>query len=236
MKNKIMWLLVGLAMLGDVLYLALVGDSFITEYVLGKFEYWGYPQWGWMYETTETYAVFNLVYLFVMVILLALAIWAVAKRHLLAALMLLLPELFSIGIFYYLPHYNFEKQFAIFEAEKGNSNTRIPAGSWWVFPDEADRYDDASNWEKLKGYLGRGEWPGGYPLWGEYRFWLLPDLATNTLGRRGMVLHGGTKEKSPWGVNLGTDVLDMAIAIRKSAKPVELKFKDISSDIDEEAA
>lgn len=225
MKAKIMWPLIIAAAVVNVIYLGLVVDSFVTEYVMDKFSHWGFPQWGWMYADTEVYVSFNICYILLMAVLLAAAVILAAKKCLIAAFLCLIPELLSMGWFWYAPNYNFQKQFDIFMQEKGATYTRIPEGKWWVFKDQLERYDDASDWEKLKGYFGRGEWPGGYPIWGEYRVWLLPDLATDTLGRRGMVLHGGTMDKSPWGINLRDDVLDMAIGVRESNNPLEMKFE-----------
>ena len=46
---------------------------------------------------------------------------------------------------------------------------------------------------------------------GDYRVWLLPDFATDTLERRGMVFHGGKKTNSAGGVREGDDIIDFSI-------------------------
>ena len=111
--------------------------------------------------------------------------------------------------------------------------SRIPEGKWWVSAEQMQKYYDASFWERAKGFFGRGEWPGGYPLWGDYRVWLLPDLATDTMGRRGMVIHGGVKKSSPWGIDMGDNILDFAIQLRsaKTALPMNINYTHTNAEI-----
>lgn len=206
-------------------YLLLVVDSFYQEYIEDKFIYWGYPQWGWMYENPKVYLWFNLVYIAAMILLVAGGWYLWLKSRYKSAMICLLMILFSAGAFAYMPTYNWNKQFAVFVAERATENSRIPQGKWWTMESKMQRYNDASSCEKLKGYLGRGEWPGGYPFWGEYRVWLIPDFSTDTLGRRGMVFHGGNKASSPWGVDMGNDIVDFAIQLRQNGEPMEIDIR-----------
>ncbi len=215
----------------DLIYLAMTADSFYQEYVLDKFVYWGYPQWGWMYADPKVYLWFNIVYLLFLVVLPAASVW-LRRRFCKTSLILSALPLMSAAVFAYMPSYNWNRQFEIFEAERTIENSRIPAGRWWASAEQMQRYDDNSAWEKFKGYFGRGEWPGGYPIWGDYRVWLLPDFATDTLGRRGMVFHGGNKISSPWGIDMGDDIIDFAIRLRRNGGPmsIEVSYDDTETE------
>ncbi len=150
----------------DLIYLAMTADSFYQEYVLDKFVYWGYPQWGWMYADPKVYLWFNVFYLLFLVVLPVAAVWLWRRRFRKTSLILSVLPLLSAAVFAYMPNYNWNRQFEIFEAERTIENSRIPAGRWWASAEQMQRYDDNSAWEKFKGYFGRGEWPGGYPIWG----------------------------------------------------------------------
>ena len=52
----------------------------------------------------------------------------------------------------------------------------------------------------------------------------LPD-STDTLGRRGMVFHGGTKNSSPWGIDMGDDIIDFAIQLRQNKGPMDIEVR-----------
>ncbi len=225
MKKTTGYLLFVAVVLFNLFYLALTADSFYWEYVKDTFVYWGYPQWGWMYSDPKVYFWFNLLYLAFLLVMFVAAIGLAWKKKLKAGFVVLLIPLLTAGAFLYMPTYNWNRQFAIFNAERTTENSRIPAGKWWASLDQMQRYYDVSGWERLKGYFGRGEWPGGYAMWGDYRIWLLPDFATDTLGRRGMVLHGGTKNSSPWGIDMGDDIIDFAIQLRQNDGPMNIDVR-----------
>ena len=209
----------------NAVYLALTADSFYLEYVKDEFVYWGYPQWGWMYSDPKIYLWFNVLYLAFLLLLFAAGLFLIGKKRLKTGTALLLLPLLTAAAFLYMPTYNWNRQFAVFNAERTNENSRIPEGKWWVSLDQMQRYYDASLWERLKGRFGRGEWPGGYAVWGDYRIWLLPDFSTDTLGRRGMVFHGGTKNSSPWGIDMGDDIIDFAIQLRQNKGPMDIEVR-----------
>lgn len=222
MKNKISLFLFLLLLIADILYFVLISDSFYQEYIADTFVYWGYPQWGWLYSDQNTYLIFNLSYLFILLLCILGCIWFYRKKSVKFAWILVLLPIISAAVSWYMPFYNWNKQFEIYMSEKGNDKSRIPAGKWWASAEQMQKYYDASAWERLKGCFGRGEWPGGYALWGDYRMWLLPDLATDTKGRRGMVIHGGTQKASPWGIDMGDNVIDFAIRLRQAKKAIPM--------------
>lgn len=213
-----LWLVAGFCLV----YFMLVGESFIQEYVLDNFFYWGFPQWGWMYASPKIYLWFNIFYLLFLAIFILLGIIELLKHHKQNAFIYLGCVIVTVMFFYYAPESNWNKQFAIFNAEKTIENSRVPEGKWWVSAQNMDRFEDQNAWSKLKGKFGRGLWPGGYPIWGEYRIWLRPDMATNTKGRRGLVFHGGEKNASPWGIDMGKDIVDFAIRLRQSGQPLDI--------------
>ena len=145
----------------NAVYLALTADSFYLEYVKDEFVYWGYPQWGWMYSDPKIYLWFNVLYLAFLLLLFAAGLFLIGKKRLKTGTALLLLPLLTAAAFLYMPTYNWNRQFAVFNAERTNENSRIPEGKWWVSLDQMQRYYDASLWERLKGRFGRGEWPGG---------------------------------------------------------------------------
>lgn len=55
--------------------------------------------------------------------------------------------------------------------------------------------------------FGGGEWPGGTAAWGRHRFWLTPKAGTETFGRDGFSIHGGTAPGSAGCIDL-TDEMD----------------------------
>ena len=117
-------------------------------------------------RTLKVYLWFNVFYLLFLVVLPVAAVWLWRRRFRKTSLILSVLPLLSAAVFAYMPNYNWNRQFEIFEAERTIENSRIPAGRWWASAEQMQRYDDNSAWEKFKGYFGRGEWPGGYPIWG----------------------------------------------------------------------
>ena len=47
---------------------------------------------------------------------------------------------------------------------------------------------------------------------------------TDDLGRRGLVIHGGIKNSSPWGIDMGNAIVDFAIKLREADAPLELNL------------
>ncbi len=222
MKKVAEYVFFCLLMGANLFYLALMADCFYREYLQDQFVYWGYPQWGWLYSDPEVYFSFNSIYIPFLTIMMVAGVFFWWKKYAKTALGVLLLPLLTAAAFLYMPFYNWNRQFEVYVAEKTNEKSRVPEGKWWVSIDQMQRYYDASVWERIKGAFGRGEWPGGYALWGDYRVWMLPDFTTDTLGRRGMVIHGGTQER---GIDMGDNIIDLAIQLRSGGEPVELNVR-----------
>ena len=206
--------------LWDLFYIIVLGHSLVNEYFMDKFIYWGYPQWGALYETPAFFARFNIVYLLILLACMLLAfLWRANARK--ALMPLVLVAVLSL-INMYVPNYTRNHEFAKYLTADGVDNSRIPAGRWLVSNQMMESYLDQSFMTKAEGLFGRGEWPGNAAIWGEYRVWLVPGSNTSAEGRRGLVLHGGTKEGSPWGVNMGKDVSEFANQLKDIPNPLEL--------------
>ena len=206
--------------LWNLFYIFILGHSFVTEYFESKFYYWGYPQWGTLYETPDFFMKFNVVYLLLLLVGMFLA-WKWRANVKKAILPLVVIALLSFANMY-VPSYNRSHQFDLYTAEDGTDLSRIPAGKWLVSNQMMESYNDQSFVTKAKGWFGRGDWPGNYAIWGDYRVWLVPGPDTSNEGRRGLVLHGGTKLGSPWGVNMGADVAEFANKLKDIPTPLEL--------------
>ena len=118
MRNKIGLFLFGLFWGINILYFLLIADSFYQEYLADNFVYWGYPQWGWMYAEQNRYLVFNLSYLLLLFLCLVFAFYSWKKSYKkIASLALILP-IISACISWYMPFYNWNRQFEIYNLEK----------------------------------------------------------------------------------------------------------------------
>lgn len=226
MTKKLFWVATAVLCLWDLLYIAVLSDSLITEYFLDRFFYWGYPQWGVLYSSPRLFLWFNLLYLLFLFSGLA-AVFLLRRKPAQAVVPAAVIAVLSLANLY-VPYYNWNRQFDIYADEKGQDNSRIPEGMWVLFPKEMQNYNDQSVMMKLKGLWGRGDWPGGYAFWGEHRVWMYPDAGGDDNGRRGFVLHGGTREGTPWGINIGSEITDFAAAVKGVPAPLELNvnYKD----------
>ncbi len=68
----------------------------------------------------------------------------------------------------------------------------IPEGQYKVDPARTQSISDIDSWDRFKGNFGGGTWPGLEKSWGEHRTWLTPSNGTNTYGRGGFTIHGGS--------------------------------------------
>ena len=222
MAKKIFFIMILALSLWNITYIALLTDSFIQEYCLDKFFYWGYPQWGWLYSSPKVFLWFNIIYISVLIFAVVYTYICRYKvvRSFLVAFIVAIISLLNM----YVPEYNWNKQYDIFQAEKGNAGSRVPAGTWLAGVETMQAFDEQSVWMKMKGLFGRGNWPGGYYLWGDYRIWLVAGDKTDDLGRRGMVIHGGIKNSSPWGIDMGNAIVDFAAQLREAKVPLELNL------------
>ena len=84
------------------------------------------------------------------------------------------------------------------EANKGP----IPEGKYLVDPSQTQSFFYTSDFNRFKGKFGLGTWPGGKNSWGEFRTWLTPIDGTETYGRSGFSIHGGTTPGSAGCIDL----------------------------------
>ena len=223
MNKKILLGAVAALVVWDLFYIFVLANSFVVESLNDTFIYWGYPQWGSLYASPTFFMWFNVVYLLLLLAAMLLSwMWrADAKK---ALLPLVLVALFSL-LNMYVPNYTRSHEFSKYLTSDGVDNSRIPAGKWLVSNQMMESYAEQSLMTKLKGWFGRGEWPGNSAMWGEYRIWLVPGPNTSMEGRRGFVLHGGKKQGSPWGVNMGKDINDFADKLKGISNPLELNVE-----------
>ena len=100
--------------LWNIIYIALLADSFIQEYCLDKFFYWGYPQWGWLYSSPKVFLWFNIIYISVLTFAVVYTYICRHKvvRSFLVAFIVAIISLLNM----YVPEYNWNKQYDIFQA------------------------------------------------------------------------------------------------------------------------
>jgi hypothetical protein len=101
----------------------------------------------------------------------------------------------------------------------------IPEGSYTVDPAKTQSYSSTTGWDRFKGKFGGGTWPGGESSWGEYRTWLTPMKGTNTHGRGGFSIHGGTTPGSAGCIDLTKNNNSFHAWLKSYGKPVQLNVK-----------
>ena len=80
----------------------------------------------------------------------------------------------------------------------------IPEGLWDVDYHRTQHFED-SNWlDRIAGIFMHGKWKGGKMSWGDHRTWIYPIGNTNTYGRSGFSIHGGTYPGSAGCIDLTT--------------------------------
>ena len=220
MGKKIAAAFVILLSLWNIFYVAILADSLVEEYFMDKFFYWGYPQWGILYSSPQVFLWFNVAYLSFAVICIIMT-FGMLKNHtktaIIPALLITVLSLVNAAV----PDYTREQEFIRLDIAENEDNS-LPDGQWLIRQSEIQKFADQSTLMKLKGIWGRGEWPGGHAFWGDYRMWLLASNSTDTHGRRGFVVHGGTKKGSPWGVNMGKGLNNFAKDAIKYGAPLEM--------------
>ncbi|MEO9943780.1 RHS repeat-associated core domain-containing protein [Paraglaciecola sp.] len=78
----------------------------------------------------------------------------------------------------------------------------IPEGDYLLEQDQLQNWADVPGGDKLLSLIGRGPWPGGTGSWGEHRVWATPVAGTETFGRSGFSVHGGSTAGSAGCVDL----------------------------------
>jgi RHS repeat-associated protein len=101
----------------------------------------------------------------------------------------------------------------------------IPEGSYTVDPTRTQSYESTSTKDRLLGAIGRGTWPGGTDSWGQYRTWLTPLEGTNTHGRSGFTIHGGTKPGSAGCIDLTSQNNSFHNWLKSHGNPIILNVR-----------
>ena len=99
----------------------------------------------------------------------------------------------------------------------------IPEGSYML--GETQSYSSTSTWDRLKGNVGLGKWPGGKDSWGDTRTWLTPMQGTNTFGRGNFSIHGGTTPGSAGCIDLTGKNNSFHNWLKSYGKPIKLNVK-----------
>ncbi len=111
----------------------------------------------------------------------------------------------------------------MYQARKGQGP--LPEGEWNVRQSRAQHYDNASDFQKFVGRLGRGQWPNGTASWGNHRVWLDPSEDTYTYGRGGLAIHGGNSFGSNGCIDLENGMDDFNDKYSSYGKDMRLKVK-----------
>ncbi len=74
--------------------------------------------------------------------------------------------------------------------KKGNVGP-IPEGLYSIDKNEIQKRSDQPWYKQAANSFGMGSFPGGDQSWGNNRWWIKPDVGTETYGRGGFTLHGG---------------------------------------------
>jgi hypothetical protein len=108
------------------------------------------------------------------------------------------------------------------EAQKNVGSGPIPEGQYMA---PRTRYQERpeDTWSDIKHYLGRGAWPGGAIAWGNQRVWLEPVAGTETHGRSGFSIHGGTNPGSAGCIDLVDSMDNFAARFLKYGKDIPLR-------------
>lgn len=101
----------------------------------------------------------------------------------------------------------------------------LPEGQWLVKPTEYQSAEHRSLLEKAKNEFGRGKWPGGASSWGLHRIWLHPELGTNTYGRSGFSIHGGTTAGSAGCIDMTDQITAFVKMFLDYGRTIELEAK-----------
>lgn len=90
----------------------------------------------------------------------------------------------------------------------------IPEGRYFFNPAFIQNFDRHTNAaEKAAALVGRGGWPGGKVSWGNQRAELTADPSTNTYGRSGFYIHGGSNPGSAGCIDLCANADDFFSAV-----------------------
>lgn len=101
----------------------------------------------------------------------------------------------------------------------------IPEGNYALPKSEYQNWGSVKGLAWLRSNIGIGPWPGGTDSWGEHRIWLKPSNETNTYGRGGFSVHGGTEPGSQGCIDLTGQMNSFANWFIKNDSDVFLHVK-----------
>lgn len=102
----------------------------------------------------------------------------------------------------------------------------IPEGQWKVNQKQHQNFfKDQDVKSMIAGIAQKGPWPGSIVAWGKDRIWLQPGQETDTLGRTGLSIHGGTFLGSAGCVDLAGNMDDFWEWYRKYGQNMNLNVK-----------
>ena len=101
----------------------------------------------------------------------------------------------------------------------------IPEGTYVARQSELQFYKDISWGDRQRSSIGFGTWRGGTNSWGNSRVWLEPSRETNTLGRDGFSIHGGTEPGS-------AGCIDLTFSMDNFAKWFENNGQDLLINVE----
>ena len=107
----------------------------------------------------------------------------------------------------------------------------IPEGHYFVDPKEVPSWGNSDLWDVLKGYVGKGNWPGGTTDWGRARVGIRPDDDTFMGTRTGNYsMHGGAQYGSKGCVDLQRHEMSFFGKFVSNGRilPLEVNYEGVS--------
>ena len=111
------------------------------------------------------------------------------------------------------------------EYQDRKSTGPIPEGTYVARTEELQFYKDISWLDRQKSALGGGTWRGGTDSWGNSRVWLKSSEETNTYGRGGFSIHGGTTPGSAGCIDLTSWMDDFTKRFESNGHDVLLRVE-----------
>ena len=101
----------------------------------------------------------------------------------------------------------------------------IPEGAYDVKQSELQFIGNRSALATVAAEAGFTAWPGGESSWGQSRVWLSPASGTNTLGRSGFSVHGGSYPGSAGCIDLTSNMPSFTSRVQSYGRDLRLTVK-----------
>lgn len=101
----------------------------------------------------------------------------------------------------------------------------LPEGEWNVRQNQLQHFDNISGVQKFLSRCKYGQWPNGTESWGNHRVWIDPTADTNTYGRGGLAIHGGSDFGSNGCIDLEKGMDDFNDKYSSYGRDMRLKVK-----------